>query len=148
MERGEIDGYPSVFYNSLMTTKPTWYRDKMIKLLVQMGLEKEPAIPEVPFALDLVTNPDDRLLLTAAFAPLQGGRPYLMPPGVPADRVAAMQAALMDTFKDPEFVADANKRGLGVNSPRSGKELQELLERVYTKTPPHIVERLRKISAP
>jgi len=148
MERGEIDGYPSVFYNSLMTTKPTWYRDKMVKLLVQMGLEKEPAIPEVPFVLDLVTNPDDRLLLTASFAPLQSGRPYLMPPGVPADRVAAMQAAFMDTFKDPEFVAEANKRGLGVNSPRSGRELQELLERVYTKTPAHVIERLRKISMP
>src|SRR5215470_11243869 len=137
MERGEIDGYPSVFYSSLMSTKPNWVRDKQIKLLVQMGLEKEPAIPEVPFVLDLVTNPDDRLLLTASFAPLQSGRPYLMPPGVPADRVAAMQAAFMDTFKDPEFVAEANKRGLGVNSPRSGRELQELLERVYTKTPAH-----------
>lgn len=148
MERGEIDGYPSVFYNSLMATKPTWYRDKMIKLLVQMGLEREPAIPEVPFVLDLVTNPDDRLLLTAAFAPLQSGRPYLLPPGVPADRVAAMQKAFIDTFKDPDFVAEANKRGLGVNAPRSGQELQELLRRVYTKTPPHVVERLRKIAAP
>ena len=148
MERGEIDGYPSVFYNSLITTKPTWYRDKLVKLLVQMGLEKEPAIPEVPFALDLVRNPDDKLLLAAAFAPLQSGRPYLMPPGVPAERVAAMQRAFMDTFKDADFLAEANKRGLGVNSPRSGQELQGLLERVYTKTPPHIVERLRKISTP
>jgi len=148
MERGEIDGYPSVFYNSLMATKPTWHRDKLVKLLVQMGLEKEPAIAEVPFVLDLVTNADDKLLLTAAFAPLQSGRPYLLPPGVPADRVAAMQTALMDTFKDAEFVAEANKRGLGVNSPRSGKELQELVERVYRQTPPHIIERLRKISAP
>jgi len=148
MERGEIDGYPSVFYNSLMSTKPTWYRDKLIKLLVQMGLEKEPAIPEVPFALDLAKNPDDKLLMVAAFAPLQSGRPYLLPPGVPADRVAAMQKAFLDTFSDKDFVADANKRGLGITSPRSGKELQDLLERVYTKTPPHIVERLRKISAP
>lgn len=148
MERGEIDGYPSVFYNSLMSTKPTWHRDKLVKLLVQMGLEKERAISEVPFALDLVGNPDDKLLMVAAFAPLQSGRPYLLPPGVPADRVAAMQKAFTDTFADPEFVAEANKRGLGVTSPRGGKELQDLLERVYTKTPPHIIERLRKISAP
>src|SRR5262245_21141670 len=70
MERGEIDGYPSVFYNSLMSTRPTWHRDKQVKLLVQMGLEKEPAIPEVPYALDLVSKEDDKLLLTAAFAPL------------------------------------------------------------------------------
>lgn len=148
MERGEIDGYPSVFYNSLMSTKPTWYRDKQIKLLVQMGLQKEPAIPEVPFALDLVSKEDDKLLMTAAFAPLQSGRPYLMPPGVPADRVGAMQAAFLATFKDPEFVAEANRRGLGINSPRSGQELYELLERVYTQTPAHIIERLRKIATP
>jgi tripartite-type tricarboxylate transporter receptor subunit TctC len=148
MERGEIDGYPSVFYSALMSTKPTWYKDKLVKLLVQMGIEKEPALPEVPFALDLVTNPDDKLLMVAAFAPLQSGRPYLMPPGVPADRAALMSQAMMDTFKDPGFVAEAEKRGLGVNSPRSGKELQDLLTQVYTKTPPHIIERLRKISTP
>jgi len=67
---------------------------------------------------------------------------------VPADRVAAMSQAMMDTFKDPDFVAEAEKRGLGVSSPRSGKELQELLTQVYTKTPPSIIERLRKISTP
>jgi tripartite-type tricarboxylate transporter receptor subunit TctC len=74
MERGEIDGYPSVFYSALMSTKPTWYKDKKIKLLVQMGIEKEPALPEVPFALDLAANPEDKLLMTAAFAPLASQR--------------------------------------------------------------------------
>jgi len=148
MERGEVDGYPSVFYNSLMTTRPTWLRDKQVKILVQMGLEKEPALPDVPAAMDLVTSPDDKALMVAAFAPLQSGRPYLLPPGVPADRVAAMAKALSDTFRDRDFLAEAEKRQLGTNSPRSGKELQELLERVYTKTPQHIVERLRKISTP
>ena len=148
MERGELDGYPSVFYSALSSTRPNWYKDKQIKILVQMGLEKEPAIAEVPFALDLVSNPDDKLLMVAAFAPLQSGRPYLLPPGVPADRVAAMNAAMMATFRDPDFVTEANKRGLGVTSPRSGQELQDLLERVYTKTPAHIIERLRKISTP
>ena len=135
MERGEVDGYPSVFYNSLMATRPNWLKDKMVKLLVQMGLEKEPNIPDVPFALDLLSNPDDKLLSIAAYAPLQAGRPYLMPPGVPADRVAAMQKAMMDTFKDPAFIAEANKRGMDVSSPRSGEELRDLLQRVYTKTP-------------
>lgn len=145
MERGELNGYPSVFYSSLMSTKPTWIKDKKIKLLVQMGLEKEKELPDVPFLLDLVTKPEDKLLLQAAFAPLSTGRPYLMPPGVPQDRVAAMRKAFADTFKDPAFLAEAEKRGLGVNSPRSGEELQALIERVYTTTPPAIIERLRKM---
>ncbi len=148
MERGEVDGYPSVFYNSLMATRPTWIKEKKVKLLVQMGLEKERNLPDVPFALDILTDPDDKLLSIAAYAPLQAGRPYLMPPGVPADRVAAMQKAMMDTFKDPAFVAEANKRGMDVSSPRTGEELRDLLVRVYTKTPDHIVARLRKISTP
>ena len=67
-----------------------------------------------------------------------------MPPGVPADRVAAMRKAFADTFKDPEFLAEAEKRGLGVNAPRDGKALQEVIERVYKRTPPAQIERLRK----
>ena len=46
-----------------------------------------------------------------------------MPPGVPADRVAAMQKAMTDTFKDPAFLEEAKKRQLDVGSPRTGQEL-------------------------
>lgn len=145
MERGEIDGYPSVFYSALMSTRPTWIKDKKVKLLVQVGAERESQIADVPFAPDLVTKADDKLLMEAAFAPLALGRPYLMPPGVPADRVTAMRAAFAQTFKDPEFLAEAEKRGLGVNAPRSGQDLQELLERVY-KTPLDVIERVRRLS--
>jgi tripartite-type tricarboxylate transporter receptor subunit TctC len=148
MERGEVNGYPSVFYSALMSTHPTWYKDKLIRILVQMGLEKQPQIPEVPFALDLAPTPEDKQLMVAAFAPLSAGRPYLMPPGVPADRVAFMRKALMDTFADPDFVTEADKRGLGVDSPRGGKELSDLLERVYNQTPANIVARLRKLTNP
>lgn len=148
MERGEVDGYPSVFYNSLVATRPDWLKDKKVKLLVQMGLEKERHLPDVPFALDLITNSDDKLLSMAAYAPLQAGRPYLMPPGVPADRAAAMQKAMMATFNDPAFIAEASKRGMDVGSPRTGDELRDLLVQTYTKTPAHIVQRLRKISTP
>jgi len=145
MERGEINGYPSVFYSALMSTKPTWIKEKKIKLLVQMGVGKEPELPDVPYILDLIANPEDKLLAEAAFAPLAAGRPYLMPPGVPEERVALMRKALMDTFKDPAFLAEAEKRGLSVNSPRSGQELQQLIERVYKTTPPALVARLQKL---
>lgn len=147
MERGEINGYPSVFYNSLMATKPTWLKEGKVKLLVQMGLEKEPEIANVPFLPDLITKEEDKLLAQAAIAPLAAGRPYLLPPGVPADRVATMRKAFVDTFKDPEFVADGNKRGLGVNAPRDGQALQELIERIYKTTAPAQVERLKKLQA-
>jgi hypothetical protein len=59
-----------------------------------------------------------------------------------------MRKAMMDTFLDPDFVTEANKRGLGVNSPRGGDELSGLLDRVYNKTPSHILARLRKLTNP
>jgi tripartite-type tricarboxylate transporter receptor subunit TctC len=148
MERGEVDGYPSVFWSALTSTRPTWWPQKQVKLLVQTGVEKEPALPDVPSLLDLAKTEDDKTLVLAAAGPLAAGRPYLMPPEVPADRVAAMQKAMTETFSDPAFLADAEKRQIDVRSPRSGEQLRALLERIYTKTPPRVVERLRKISTP
>jgi tripartite-type tricarboxylate transporter receptor subunit TctC len=147
MERDEINGYPSVFYSSLMATKPTWVKEGKAKLLVQMGDQKEAAIANVPFLPDLITNDEDKRLAEAAFAPLAAGRPYLMPPGVPADRVAIMRKAFADTFSDPEFIAEGNKRGLGVDTPRDGQALQEQIDRVYKNTPPALVERIKKLQS-
>lgn len=145
MERGEVDGFPSLFYNTLNATKPNWRTEKNLKLILQYGLEKEPAIPDVPSALDLVTDPEDRLLLQAGLAEVSLGRPYLMPPGVPADRVAAMRKALFDTFTDPGFLADSNRMALGVNTPRTGEQIQQLIANAY-RTPPKVIDRLRRLS--
>ena len=82
---------------------------------------------------------------TSAVGPLTAGRPYLMPPGVPADRVAAMRKAFVDTFKDPDFLAEAEKRRLGINAPRDGQGLQDVIDRVYKETPPALIQRLQKL---
>jgi tripartite-type tricarboxylate transporter receptor subunit TctC len=147
MERGEIDGYPSVFYSALSSTRPTWLAQQQARAIVQYGPEKLAALGDVPFAPDLVGNPEDKLLLQAAFAPLSIGRPLLMPPGVPPDRVAALRKALAATFVDPEFLTEANKIGLSVNDPRSGEQLLDVIERAY-RTPPTILDRLRKLNNP
>src|ERR1035441_3265450 len=99
MERGEVDG-TFIFYNSLMESNRSWIDDKKVKILLQIGGEKEPKIAEVPLAADLATKPEDKLLIEEAAAPLAIGRPFVMPPGVPADRVALMREAIVATFKD------------------------------------------------
>lgn len=145
MERGEVDGFPSMFLNTLNATQPAWRTEKKIKVLLQFGLEREPSLPNVPSALDLVTNPDDKLLLKAGLAEVAMGRPYLMPPDVPADRVALMRKAVFATFTDPAFLADTKRMNLGVSSPRTGEQLAKTIEEAY-RTPPKIVQRLRKLS--
>jgi tripartite-type tricarboxylate transporter receptor subunit TctC len=144
MERGELDGYPSVFYSALSSTRPTWLADGTARAVVQYGPAKLPQLNGVPFVPDLVSGAD-KLLLEAAFAPLSIGRPLLTPPGVPAERVAALRQALAETFIDPEFLAEGERIGLSLNDPRSGEELLRVIERAYAM-PPDIVDRLRKLN--
>jgi tripartite-type tricarboxylate transporter receptor subunit TctC len=147
MERGELDGYPSVFYSALSSTRPGWLADGTARAIVQYGPDKLAALAGVPFVPDLVGDAADQLLLQAAFAPLSIGRPLVMPPGVEPARVAAMRQALAATFADPNFRAEADKIGLTLNDPRSGEELLRVITRAYS-TPPDIVTRLRKLNAP
>lgn len=145
MERGEIDGSPSVFYSAITSTRPRWLPDHLAKAILQYGPQPVKDLAGVPFVPDLVTVPDDKLLLQAAFAPLALGRPLVMPPGVPAERVAAMRQALAETFADPDFLADAKKIKLVVNAPQTGQQLQSVIDQAYA-TPPRVIDRLRALN--
>jgi tripartite-type tricarboxylate transporter receptor subunit TctC len=147
MERGELDGYPSVFQSALTSTRPTWLADKLAKAIVQYGPERIAELGDVPFAPDLLTNEDDRLLMQVGIAPLALGRPLVMPPEAPPERVAAIRKALADTFADPEFLAEGERMGLAVNAPRTGAQLQDVIARAY-QSPPRIIERLQKLNNP
>jgi tripartite-type tricarboxylate transporter receptor subunit TctC len=144
IERGELDGYPSVFYSSLTAFKPDWVRDRKIKLLVQFGSKIRPEFPDVPSMMDIVKDPADRLLAEAAFALTDIGRPYILPPGVPAPRADAIKAAMRATFADPAFLADARAAGLQVDAPQDAAAVQSIIDRVY-RMPAKVIERLRQL---
>jgi tripartite-type tricarboxylate transporter receptor subunit TctC len=147
MERRELDGHPSAFFSSVRSTRPSWLREKTAKAILQYGPEKLAELADVPFAADLVTNDEDKLTMQAAFAPLALGRPFLIPPGVPAERVAALRAAFAATMADAEFLAEGERMGLGLNAPRTGAQIQEVMERAY-RSPPGVIERLRQLNTP
>ena len=147
MERREIDGHPSAFFSSVRSTRPAWLRDKTAKAIVQYGAEKLAELPDVPFAPDLVGHDGDRLVMQAAFAPLTLGRPLLTPPGVASERVAALRRAFAATMADPDFLAEGERVGLGLNAPRTGEQIQEVVERAY-QSPPRVIDRLRQLNAP
>jgi tripartite-type tricarboxylate transporter receptor subunit TctC len=145
MENGEVDSFSSTFWSSLTSTKPDWVRDKKIRVLVQYGPQKEAELPDVPYGPDLVTSEDDKKLFEAAYAPLAAGRPFVAPPGLPAERAAVLRAGLLATFKDPDFLADAAKSQLIINKPTSGEAMQAEIARVY-QMPQRIIDRLRRIA--
>jgi tripartite-type tricarboxylate transporter receptor subunit TctC len=141
MEKGEIDAMTSPFWSGLKVQRPTWHRDQTVHLLFQYGAAPHPDLKQVPFASDLVTNAADETLLAAAGAPLAAGRPIAAPPGIPADRLAALRAAMTETFKDPQFIADCEKQGIECTDTRSGSELETLIKDAYA-VPADIKRRL------
>src|SRR5215510_12835771 len=147
MERRELDGHPSAFFSSVRTTRPGWLREKTARAILQYGPQRPAELDDVPFAPDLVASDDDRLVMQAAFAPLALGRPFLVPPGVPSGRVVVLRRAFAATMADPDFLAEAQTMGLGVNAPRTGEQMQEVMDRVY-RSPPRVIDRLRQLNVP
>jgi tripartite-type tricarboxylate transporter receptor subunit TctC len=141
MEQGETNAMTSPFWSSLKIQRPGWYEKKTIYIPFQYGSAPHPDLKDVPFAMDLVKDPADKLLLTAAVAPLGFGRPYAAPPGVPPDRLAALRAAFAATFKDPDFLADCKKNGVECDDSRTGEQMVEHIRAAYG-IPPEIRRRL------
>jgi hypothetical protein len=141
MEQGETNAMTSPFWSSLKIQRPDWYAKKTIFIPFQYGSAPHPDLKDVPFAIDLITNPADKLLLTAAVAPLGFGRPYAAPPNIPKDRLAALRAAFAATFKDPQFRADCAKQGVECDDFRTGEQMDAQIRSAYG-IPPEIKARL------
>jgi len=104
--------------------------------------KRHPDIPaEVPLIMDFARNDADRTLLEIFLLPQVMGRPYFLPDGVPAERVAALRKAFDESVKDPAMAADFKRLKLEL-SPVSGEEIQAMLTRVYA-TPPDVIARAR-----
>jgi tripartite-type tricarboxylate transporter receptor subunit TctC len=146
MERGENEGYPSAFWSSLKVVKPDWIRDKKIKKIIHFGNKPHPELADVPFATDLLKDkPEMRQIMEVASAPLAVGRPMLAPPGIPAERVRALQDALAATLKDPAYLAECEKQNLECNDPTTGPELAKIIADTY-HAPKATVAKLRKLN--
>src|SRR5207248_559519 len=95
----------------------------------------------VPMGIERVKDDLDRRSVRLFLSQQEFGRPYVMPPGVPPDRLSAMRAAFEATMTDPEFVAGAEKIQMDI-SPLSGAELDQLFKEAYA-TPPEVVARTK-----
>jgi tripartite-type tricarboxylate transporter receptor subunit TctC len=146
MERGELQGSAGPFYSSLRTSKPEYLRDNKITIIVQIALEKHPDLPNVPLLLDFAKTPDDRQEMELAVASLLMGRPYVLPEGVPADRVKILQDSFMAAMKDPALLQDAEKLKLEINA-IDGTAVHQLLAKMY-QTPQPIIEKVTAIFVP
>src|SRR3954471_22482534 len=107
MERGEVQGRCGWSWSSVVSTRKDWYDSKKIKVLVQFSLAKHADLPGVPLIMALARTDEQRRIFKLIFARQVMGRPFQGAPGVPPDRVRALQQAFMDTMRDKEFLAEA-----------------------------------------
>jgi tripartite-type tricarboxylate transporter receptor subunit TctC len=145
MERGEVAGRCGWSWSSVKSTHKSWIEDKRMVVLVQLSLQKHPDLPDVPLVMDFAKTDEQRQVLKMIFARQVMGRPYLAPPNVPADRVAALREAFAATMTDKDFLAEAAKTDLEIN-PVSGVEVEKLVKEIYAE-PADVIAKAKAAAA-
>jgi len=129
MERGEVEGRCGWSVSTMRAESQSWLDEGKLRLLLQVSLTKHPSLPAVPLLMDYVTTERQRQILELQLAPSLMGRPFMTPPGVPADRLALLRQAFLDTIADPALQADAATMKLEIN-PVPGAAIEQLIAKL------------------
>ena len=140
VERGEVEGH-STSWVAVKVGHPDWLPAKKISVLVQFSLTRHPELPDVPTAVDLARNDEERQILSAIMVAAEVGSAFFTTPSVPADRLNALRRAFDATMQDKEFLADVERTKLTI-SPMNGEDMQKLVKQV-SDLPPNLLEKVR-----
>jgi tripartite-type tricarboxylate transporter receptor subunit TctC len=148
MERGEVDGMCGLDWASLKSQRPDWVRDQTVNILAQTNLEPEAELTRlgVPQIFKFIRSENDKKAVELIISQQVFGRPYLAPPGVPAEPIRILRAAFAATLQDRDFLADAERTRIDV-VPSSGERVQQLVAQIYA-TPKATVERAKDLIKP
>ena len=131
IERGEIDGIAGWSWDSLKLERPEWATSKDVRLVMQVSDRRHPEISSVPNIYDYVDNADDKATLELIFGHQLLGRPFMMAPGVPPDRVEAVRRAFDQVMNDPRFLSDAEATRLEIDAV-SGERIDAHVKRIFS----------------
>jgi tripartite-type tricarboxylate transporter receptor subunit TctC len=140
MESGEVHG-TIANWSTLKAINSNWIAEKKIRILAQWTLTKNSEMADVPMFLDQAKTDAEKAALQLMLARLEYGRPFFLPPNVPAARVEALRRAFDATMKDPAYLAEADRLKIEVE-PLSGEQVAALVEQV-SRTPVDTVARVR-----
>jgi tripartite-type tricarboxylate transporter receptor subunit TctC len=143
-ERGEVEGYVSGGTSAATLGRMLpWLNSGTAKAVMQMGMKRGAHFPDVPTAIEAMPTPQGRQMFEIVFAEQVMGRPFLLPPGVPADRVRALRAAFDATMQDAAYLAEAKAQKMDID-PVGGEAINALLDRVYS-APADVIARIRDL---
>jgi len=141
LERGESQGRAGPLL-SWVVRKPEWLKSGKIRILAQVGMRKFAGFENVPLLTDFARNEDEKRILGLISSRAALGRPFVAPPDVPADRVAALRTAFIATMNDPEFQADVKKRRL-LNMWSTGEAVEATVKKMLA-TPKPLIDKTKK----
>ena len=139
MQRGEVEAQCGANTTFIATTWATEVGSGLFKVILQLNGARRPELKGVAHAYDLARSEEDRRILEFVLEPRSLGRIFAAPPGVPAERVAALRAAMMATAADPQFLADAERTRLEIAA-MPGEELAAQIARYYA-TPRQLLDK-------
>jgi len=148
VERGEVQ-CRAFTITSYFAREPfiSWRKRDFVRVLIQTGAKRDERLKDAPTIYELMnrykTSESGRRLATVVLSGGDFGRPIVMPPGVPADRVKILRDAFTKSIQDKDLLKEAQKRNLEID-PGSGDELQSLAKEVVAQ-PPDIVQRMQKL---
>jgi tripartite-type tricarboxylate transporter receptor subunit TctC len=144
VERDEVQGTCGIGWSSIVPQRARLLDSGRTRVIAQLASRghREMDRMGVPLAIDFAKTEDDRKVMNLFYSQLMFGRPFILPPGVPTDRVAALRKAFIDTFRDREIIAEAARMQLDIDA-LSGEEVQAEVAKAYS-TPRAIVERTRQ----
>jgi len=144
VDRGEVNGRAADL-STMRSLKPEWLLPNGgMRALVQFArATRHPEFADVPTARELVRDENARALIEVSELSYRMSRPFAAPPGVPAERAAALQQAFDAVHKDRQYLEDAAKLRLEV-SPIGGQEVLQEVDRIAA-APPTILDHLKRL---
>jgi tripartite-type tricarboxylate transporter receptor subunit TctC len=147
IESGEAEGICGLDWSSFKTQRPKWVEDKTAHVIIQAATKPiaELTAMNVPHVEDFVKNDLDKQAVSLVISQQAFSRPYVAPPGVPAEQTKILRDAFNAVLHDPKFVADAQAARLSIN-PGSGEEVQQAVTKLYAAAG-EVVQRARQLIA-
>lgn len=139
MERGEVQARHGYSFGSFDRSHPDWIKSSKAVFLYQVGLSDRMGPKGVPLMIDLAQNPEQKDILRFFSRTVALGRPYLAPPGVPADRLAALRTGWTNLMKDKDFVDEMNRLNLDL-FPQDWQEVTENVAALVSTPKPLIAK--------
>jgi tripartite-type tricarboxylate transporter receptor subunit TctC len=145
IQKGEIEGTCGSSWSTMTTGHPEWLRDGTMRILAQENIASHPDIAKlgVSLSIDFAKTPEARQIIEFVFTQSNFGRPFVMAPEVPAERVEATRSAFSAVLQDPDLLAEAKTMNLEIDAPMTGADLQATVVRLLATTP-DIVEKTKQ----